>query len=78
MLVHYTDLDDKLLFKLFASETSIIPKSEYSYNLKEVKEVKKNLSGITYNDKTDTLFAITNSPRDIYEFDKEGNVLRII
>ncbi|WP_418184989.1 SdiA-regulated domain-containing protein [Aliarcobacter vitoriensis] len=78
VLVHYTDLDDKLLFKLFASETSIIPKSEYSYNLKEVKEVKKNLSGITYNDKTDTLFAITNSPRDIYEFDKEGNVLRII
>ncbi len=45
---------------------------------KKIKEIKKNLSGITYNKNTDTLFAITNSPRDIYELTLQGDVLRVI
>ncbi|WP_418186972.1 SdiA-regulated domain-containing protein [Aliarcobacter lanthieri] len=79
VLIHYIDLDDKLLFNLFASENDTMLETEqYTYKLKEIKEIKQNLSGITYSPKTDTLFAITNSPRDIYELNKSGEVLRKI
>ncbi|WP_228282874.1 SdiA-regulated domain-containing protein [Aliarcobacter lanthieri] len=79
MLIHYIDLDDKLLFNLFASENDTMLETEqHTYKLKEIKEIKQNLSGITYSPKTDTLFAITNSPRDIYELNKSGEVLRKI
>ncbi|WP_419678165.1 SdiA-regulated domain-containing protein [Aliarcobacter lanthieri] len=79
VLIHYIDLDDKLLFNLFASENDTMLETEqHTYKLKEIKEIKQNLSGITYSPKTDTLFAITNSPRDIYELNKSGEVLRKI
>ncbi len=45
---------------------------------KQIKQIKKNLSGLTYNKNTNRLFAITNSPRDIYELTLEGDVLRKI
>lgn len=76
---HYTDLDDKLLFKIFHQKNkNLIDENEHIYSLKEIKDIKKNLSGITYNKLSDTLFLITNSPRDIYELDKNGEVLRKI
>lgn len=79
VLIHYIDLDDKLLFNLFASENdTMLEIEQHTYKLKEIKEIKQNLSGITYSPKTDTLFAITNSPRDIYELNKSGEVLRKI
>ncbi|MFV7789674.1 SdiA-regulated domain-containing protein [Aliarcobacter lanthieri] len=79
VLIHYIDLDDKLLFNLFASENdTMLETKQHTYKLKEIKEIKQNLSGITYSPKTDTLFAITNSPRDIYELNKSGEVLRKI
>ena len=44
----------------------------------EVAGVKADLSGITYNAQTDTLFAIRNVPPVIFELDKSGNVIRVI
>lgn len=76
---HYLDLDDKLLYKLFDSSKKIpIETIKNTKSFKEISEIKENLSGITYNENTDTLFAITNSPRDIYELTEEGNFLRKI
>lgn len=76
---HYTDLDDKLLFNIFhQKDKNLINENEHIYSLKEIKDIKKNLSGITYNELSDTLFLITNSPRNIYELDKNGEVLRKI
>lgn len=76
---HYLDLDDKLLYKLFDSSKKFpIETTQNTKFFKEIPEIKENLSGITYNENTDTLFAITNSPRDIYELTKEGNFLRKI
>ncbi|MFW3405168.1 SdiA-regulated domain-containing protein, partial [Aliarcobacter butzleri] len=73
------DLDDKLLYKFFHWEEEFgILKQNHKKELVVINEIEKNLSGITYNENTDTLFAITNSPRDIYELDKNGNVLRKI
>jgi len=78
-LIHLLDLNDKMLYHLFASSSEIdIEKVKHKKQIVKIKEIKKNLSGITYSKKSDTLFAITNSPRDIYELDKNGNVLRKI
>ncbi len=40
--------------------------------------VDKNLSGLTFSDSTDTLFATTNNPAQIVELTAEGDVLRTI
>ena len=40
--------------------------------------IKDNLSGITFNQTTKTLFLITNSPTRIYEISKSGVCLREI
>lgn len=45
---------------------------------KEIKEIKKNLSGITYSSSTNLLYAVTNSPRRVYELTKNGEILREI
>ncbi|RXI27908.1 SdiA-regulated domain-containing protein [Aliarcobacter trophiarum] len=78
-LLHIFDLDDKLLFDIFStkSQTMFLEKENNIY-FKEIKGIRKNLSGITYNPKSNTLFAITNAPRDIYELDTNGNILRVI
>ena len=44
----------------------------------EIKCIKDNLSGITFNQTTKTLFLITNSPERIYETSKSGVCLREI
>ena len=75
---HYLDLNDKLLFKLFHNDAHLIEKRGFIVKQKTINEIEKNLSGITYNNTTDTLFAITNSPRRIYELNKKGEVLRVI
>lgn len=79
-IAHNLDLDDKFLYKIFnvkANEITI-EKLPHKDELKVIKQIKKNLSGITYSPKTDTLFAITNSPRNIYELNKKGDILRTI
>lgn len=78
-IFHLIDLDDKLLFDIFSKNSqNMISHKENIFYFKEIKEIEENLSGITYSPKTNTLFAITNAPGDIYELDKQGNVLRTI
>ena len=40
--------------------------------------IKNNLSGITYNRITRTLFVITNEPEEIHEINSKGKCLRRI
>ena len=41
-----------------------------------IGEIPKNLSGLTWNQETGTLFAVTNQPPCIFELTPEGTVLR--
>ena len=41
-----------------------------------IAEIPRNLSGLTWNQETGTLFAVTNQPPCIFELTPEGNVLR--
>ena len=78
-IIHYTDIDDKLVFRIFHTQKdNLINDIEFNYKVKVIEEIPNNLSGITFNENTNTLFVITNSPRDIYELDKNGEVLRKI
>lgn len=43
-----------------------------------LKEIPKNLSGLTWNAETGTLFAVTNDPEFVYELSPGGEVLRSI
>ncbi|MBP7227389.1 MAG: SdiA-regulated domain-containing protein [Aliarcobacter sp.] len=80
LLLDYGDLDDKYLFKNSSDNLKKID-SKNSLNiefLKVITEIEDNLSGVTYSPKTDTLFAITNAPRFVYELSKKGEILRTI
>ena len=78
-IIHYTDIDDKLVFRIFHTQKdNLINDIEFNYKVKVIEEIPNNLSGITFNENTNTLFVITNSPRDIYELDKNGEVLKKI
>ena len=80
LLLDYGDLDDKYLFNISSDNLKKID-TQKSLNvefLKVITEIKDNLSGITYSPKTDTLFAITNAPRFVYELSKKGEILRTI
>jgi uncharacterized protein YjiK len=45
---------------------------------KKVSGTNRNLSGLTYNPETDTLFSVVNSPPAILELSKEGDLIRKI
>lgn len=45
---------------------------------KKVSGIDRNLSGLTYNPETDTLFSVVNSPPAILELSKEGDLIRKI
>jgi len=79
-ILHLLDLNDKFLYNVFYLKSSSLDFKELNSKkeFKEIKKIKKNLSGITYSPKTDSLFAITNSPRDIYELSKNGEIIRKI
>lgn len=80
LLLDYGDLDDKYLFNVSSDNLKKID-SKNSLNiefLKVITEIEDNLSGVTYSPKTDTLFAITNAPRFVYELSKKGEILRTI
>ena len=80
LLLDYGDLDDKYLFNVSSDNLNKID-TQKSLNvefLKVITEIEDNLSGVTYSPKTDTLFAITNAPRFIYELSKKGEILRTI
>jgi len=40
--------------------------------------IKYNLSGITYNSETETLFMVTDAPTKVYETGLDGTILRVI
>lgn len=70
-------VNNKLNITLHKDETLLL--NQYTFDKKVIiKEIKKNLSGITFNTNTKTLFGISNSPRYIYELSKEGKLLRKI
>lgn len=81
-----TDLNDILYAKVnsikndFKGIETRLNLDKYKVNIeaKKVENIKDNLSGITYNKNTKTLFAITNNPRKIFELTKEGELLRTI
>ncbi len=81
-----TDLNDIIYIKMNKVKNSIkgvgngfeLDKYSVQIEAKKINEIKKNLSGITYNKDTKTLFAISNKPREIYELTKEGEYLRTI
>ena len=68
-----TDFNDILYAKMNSIKNDIkgvedrLNLNDYKVNIeaKKVENIKDNLSGITYNKNTKTLFAITNSPRKI-------------
>lgn len=45
---------------------------------KKVSGIDRNLSGLTYNPETDTLFSVVNDPPAILELSKEGDLIRKI
>jgi uncharacterized protein YjiK len=45
---------------------------------KAVAEIPQNLSGLTWNPETGTLFAVTNNPEYAFELTTDGKVLRTI
>ncbi len=45
---------------------------------KTVDGIDRNLSGLTWNNDTKTLFAVTNAPTQIFELTTEGEILRRI
>lgn len=55
-----------------------LPNYEAVVQAKVIEGINDNLSGITYNSDTHTLFAITNSPSQLIELSRDGEVLRII
>ncbi len=82
-----TNFDDVVYSKINSVKNDIkgvkerLNLDEYKVKIeaKKINEIKKNLSGITFNKNTNTLFAITNSPRNIYELTLNGgDVLRVI
>lgn len=85
-VVFYFELDDKAYtyilnkINIYKGNTSRIDLHKYNAVIqnKKIHEVEDNLSGITYNKKTKTLFAVTNRPQEIFELDTQGNLLRTI
>lgn len=80
------DLDDILYTEVNAyanefkgSAKSInLDKYQVQIDAKKINGIKKNLSGITYSSTTNLLYAVSNSPRIIYELTKNGKLLREI
>ncbi len=85
-ILHLTDKDDQLFYWVNTWIQADKKPSEViwvqSYHLEGLPQqlscVKQNLSGITYNKKTGTLFVITNGPTQIYEISTNGECLRNI
>jgi uncharacterized protein YjiK len=79
---------DALLLHLWKSQVThkIIPSTsslnldEYQVSIeaKPIAGVDDDVSGLTYNKETDTLFSVLNGKPLVVELDREGNILRTI
>lgn len=45
---------------------------------KQVMQIGDNLSGITWDETTNTLLAVTNNPEQVIQLDRNGNVMTIV
>ncbi len=85
-LLHLTDTDDQVFYWmntcLHAEKNPSRVIWLQNYRLKgqprKLSCINQNLSGITYNKKTGTLFLITNAPTQIHEISTNGDCLRKI
>lgn len=84
-VLSFFDMDDHLiskatyfLNKITGKKSLNLDKYKVLIEAKKVAKIDKNLSGITYNSSTKTLFAIQNSPRNIYELSLNGEYIRTI
>lgn len=55
-----------------------LPNYRVGIEAKQVSGVKENLSGLTFNPVTGTLFSVTNRKHEILELDTDGQLLRTI
>lgn len=81
--LHISDRDDFIYNKVHSflcrNDDSAIQLDDYILeSIREVACLNRNLSGITYSNTTQTLFAVSNSPAALYEIDKNGKCLRTI
>ncbi|MFV0372081.1 MAG: SdiA-regulated domain-containing protein [Azonexus sp.] len=53
-----------------------LPAYRVSVEARPIAEVRNNLSGLTFNRDSGTLFAVVNQPAQIVELDTEGRLLR--
>ena len=85
-IAFYFEWDDKVYTYVLSEINSYQGKNrridlhqyQVSIQAKKINEIQDNLSGITYNKHTKTLFAVTNRPQEIFELDTKGNLLRTI
>jgi uncharacterized protein YjiK len=85
-ILHLTDKDDQFFYWINAWLHADKKPSDViwlqSYHLEgqpqQLSCVTQNLSGITYNNRTDTLFVITNNPTQIHEISTNGECIRKI
>ena len=86
LLALWVDLDDRVYSQWFsspssdASRTNAVWLHDYQANLqrKKVAGVEKNLSGITFNPDSGTLWVIINQPQQLIELDADLVPLRTI
>ena len=55
-----------------------LPSYRVTLDAHPVEGITKNLSGLTYNHQTHTLFSVINKPAQIAEITLEGRLLRLI
>lgn len=84
--LHFSDSDDALM-RFWQDQTTSSEEKQAAVWLNDyeadidalvVEGVNDNLSGLTWNDDTGTLFAVTNGPNQILELTPDGDVLRTI
>ncbi|WP_281645488.1 SdiA-regulated domain-containing protein [Parendozoicomonas sp. Alg238-R29] len=85
-LAHFIDLDDAI-FRIYlglvtTEETKNVSiwLNDYQMDdtIRAIDGIEDNLSGLTWNDKTKTLFSVINGPAQLIEIDRHGNLLRNI
>jgi uncharacterized protein YjiK len=86
LAIHELDMDDRLYNWFLTStqpeeiEKRAIHLGAYTAHIQrgEIECVVNNLSGVTYNHDSQTLFAITNGPEMIVELSPAGQCLRLM
>lgn len=78
IIEQYLWLKSHLLIPNYADKSLGLNAYQADIQAKKLAGISDDISGLTYNVETATLFAVTNDPSQVVEISKEGNVLRII